>query len=441
MDFESRPSRFIKRKEQKPKLVLDNDNNITSIPSEPLSAPEQQVEEVKPKSRYQAPEIGDLAIYHHPVLVKDKLSHKEKIKLQTFNKAHQELKPHIDTMKSVMRGNFDGIDGSHISEANMACVAFITKILNGYDGYSVSERTAEKRRKEFALLTSDKYLNQDYVIDFDKAARTTSTIKTWKRAINRSLFEFRQDVRRAHKHNDIEAVANILSQDSMKPIYIAVLSICENQFLLNGINITHNRKQKLKQELNLSDSRQLNRKRDIDTFEIDWQSRVFDNVSAKYKPVTSVLSLTGCRPEELEHGVRVRPYSQNGLNYIDLTIQNAKIDGARTITHLADKNKFAQFLFAKSEEEYEVMATAKGLREYFRRNRNNWNIANSEKLVSYSYRYSMATSLACEGASKEMLQNTLGHVDETTMGHYIRRQSARVTSFVPSKAIFPERYK
>ena len=327
-----------------------------------------------------------------------------------------------------------------------------------YNAGDISDRTRQGYLRDYERLTSDEKHTNGVGIDITKIAKTTAGISTYKSALLREMYEFRRDAdlviqtgQQQSPEQGYRLYQKTFSTDRVVRMAKAVNLLIENPFFLGGVNITRNRRVTIGNDMQLKQSRELNRKRDIDNFELDWQWRVFQAVPPKQAEVFATLSLTGCRPEEMWHdgskGVEVTiRRDTDGSRMIDLTIQNAKVRGSRTITHFVDDNQMARCLYDKARANggtYEVMKSPKALREYIRRNRDKWDVNRSDLIVGYSWRYAMATSCSialrtertddksADQVKRETTQMICGHWSVETQNYYIRRQSAKASSVVP----------
>ena len=284
------------------------------------------------------------------------------------------------------------------------------KLLRRYDSWGEqSAKTQEKYRHSFGVITSDDFAHpDDHGVNFDDCYNTTKGLAHYKSALNMCLAEFITCC-----EDDYE-----LSQKDLKRFQRALLTMMQDQHLIVGVDLTRNRTRDLTRDVSL------NRREDIDLFQTDYQYRVMHNVrNEKYKDVFSVLSLTGCRPQELENGIIVKRVSDD---FIALQVRNAKVDGIRIIGHTID-NDFAKQLTKNMDvgETKSIKVNAQALRQYIRDNRDEWGITNSDKLCAYSWRYSMATSCALFGMNEEDACGVMGHFDKRSRSHYIHKSRAK----------------
>lgn len=267
----------------------------------------------------------------------------------------------------------------------------------GQDSSHLSKSTQEGYIRSFASLQRDLINNNGSGYRFypEKLARKRSSMRTYKNAIH---FMLREDLKR---------------QKNLKRIFTSINTLLQCPYLLPGV--------RLARKLNapkFEPARQP--KHGIDQLPQNWQDRVYSRASSQMKPFLAILEATGCRPEELERGVKVRLLGGE----VQYTIQNAKIGGHRELTTAVQGRSRDIVAYMKSLASTEMtFSKNKGaLSQYFRDNRQGWG-QGFEKITSYFYRYQKATDLKAMQIKGQISDRTvsqaLGHLDLKTKNYYV----------------------
>ena len=311
-------------------------------------------------------------------------------------------------------------EGNKLKQIKLTTGA-IQRLLDRYNKLGMQEESTRRSYlKSFDVVTSDSFIKPDKsALNIDQAFNTKNGISYYKAAINMSLAEWLDRVRN-HDTTGYESA-------TLKRVQRAIITLLDQPHLLPGVNLSNNRK------LDVVKTLKKERNRDIDFFNPDYQMRAFRGANNRYKNVLSVMSLTGCRPAEIETGIRV---SRNFDDEIAIHITNAKSHGERLIVHNLD-NIFTQHLAKDLDPgQSKIIQNSTGaLREYIRVNRESWGISNSDKLCAYSWRYSMATSCALHGMGEQDVEATLGHWCRSSKLYYINRSMAVIQSPMPKRVM------
>ena len=349
----------------------------------------------------------------------DNLNHRErKIVSQTYNFL---LGLSEQNAYKIMEDNVRYPDNFPLGEGRDAQLSMMQEMAffllqNNTSQFSQSEKTAAIYWKDF--LRVSEYENVDLrkpEIDLSGFYKSTKGLLHYKAVLNFAVTKFAREITNSEPMSDA----------TIKRYQRAMLTLLNQKHLLPGIRVNAMRK------LNVNDQK-LNRKKSIDMLPVDYQKRVFDGASEKYKPIFAVMSLTGCRPAELESGIKIQSRTTNeGKPFLILRINNAKIGGYRDIVHEID-NPYAEYLHQSKIEE--VHAGGSALREYLRQNRSKWLDHDADKLSPYSWRYSQATSCALCNLPEDQAMAILGHIDKNTRAIYILRSSGVIGAAVPKLA-------
>ncbi len=162
-----------------------------------------------------------------------------------------------------------------------------------------------------------------------------------------------------------------------------------------------------------------------------WREEIFHSIkSVRLKDAVAILSVTGCRPAELEAGVVVCVRN----NHLMLRIQGVKVNpsigrGQPLRAICADtKTPWGEYLFSRASEtsgEMTVRYDAGGVSQRLReKSRELW--PRRKTLVSaYSYRHFIGKSMKESGEGAEKIAMTLGHASDFSQTVYGRAGGAK----------------
>jgi integrase len=183
----------------------------------------------------------------------------------------------------------------------------------------------------------------------------------------------------------------------------------------------------------------------------DWRDRMLQlaiDSGSKYSPTIALLSATGCRPAEIEKGIKCT-VKGNGIQF--------EIPGAKT-----HGGKFGQEkrVFTSTED----TLASRYLRKYLAQNktieahahkitdtvakmgRRLYSRANAIRPTAYSFRHALASDLKALGYTREDVAGVLGHYSTTTQRYYAAAtshpstrgiQDIRTTKEIVSESIRP----
>jgi len=170
----------------------------------------------------------------------------------------------------------------------------------------------------------------------------------------------------------------------------------------------------------------------LNSLPLDWREQIFSTIlSKRLKLAVAVLGVTGCRPVELEQGVRIRIVKGN----LVIKILGAKVDLAtgrgQPVRHLIVDNttQSGMYLFNHlknipshaADIKYDAGAVSERLRE---KSRKLW--PRRKYLVSaYTYRHYIGKSLKEAGETVQKIACTLGHASDFSQTVYGRAGGAK----------------
>lgn len=157
----------------------------------------------------------------------------------------------------------------------------------------------------------------------------------------------------------------------------------------------------------------------------DWQDRMFNHlrdINSKYLPVLSLLAVAGCRPAEVEKGVKVSRHGDSLL----IEITTAKTHGAvygqvvRSFTVKENSQSFYHLynLVATGQQTIKI-DSAKNLGEQIRKFNDRLFPNLSTKISAYTYRHNFAALIKASLTSIGVAV-ALGHSNDKSQSYYSR---------------------
>lgn len=278
-----------------------------------------------------------------------------------------------------------GDDSSHLSLATQ-------------QGYFGSFKSLFTRFQEHGSI-------DDFRLEPEEVARKRSSMRTYKNAIH---FVLREQLKKEKK--------------SRLLITLCINTMLQAPYLMPGV--------RLARKLNAPKFAPASQpKLAINELSQNWQKHIYTQASPQMKPYLAILEATGCRPEELEKGVRVQVKDDEVL----FRIQNAKIGGHREISTaiMGSTKELVEYMKSLNVKVMTFRKNKGALSQYFRDNRKRWG-SEFSKITSYFYRYQKATDLKAMQIrgqiSDKAVSHTLGHLDMKTKKFYIAEPSVKNVS-------------
>ena len=242
-----------------------------------------------------------------------------------------------------------------------------------------------------------------------------STLRTYEKIVNRIVNTIESTGKDFQKD-----VADFISSSSSKGTFNSRLSAVKH-YLSDDAEVIESILSQVKKP---SFTKVKSKRLDLKKLPSDWQEQMFNKLKktgSTYLKAIAVLQATGCRPVELENGVRIE---KNYYGDFVITIQSAKgRDGfERKIT---SSLPILAELF--SEDEEIVIAKYKRLSEVL------YTISRSlgMSISAYSYRHAFASDLKASGLSQSEIAMCMGHKTLGSQRSYGFKRSGEQT-FVKS---------
>ena len=178
----------------------------------------------------------------------------------------------------------------------------------------------------------------------------------------------------------------------------------------------------------------------------DWREQIFAGLrsSSKYRDVVAVLSATGARPAEFEHGIEVTTGPADTLNFkiVGVKTHGGKYGQAERSFNVAVDRPELQYLRERVESNAGrllVKASAGALSDKIRQLSEKVFPKLKSAVSAYVFRHQMAADLKASDISDTDVSAALGHSVDETKGFYGAAQSARsvggVTGIVATRIV------
>ena len=179
--------------------------------------------------------------------------------------------------------------------------------------------------------------------------------------------------------------------------------------------------------------RKLSKRYSLAKLPVGWREKIFFSIHSEFlKLAVAVLSATGCRPSEIERGVKVRMFH----GHLTIGIEGAKVDlksgrGQPMRVLVVDSTTpwgsyLSQYIAAHNIVviRYDAGGISQRLRE---KSRELW--PRRKSLISaYTYRHFVGKSMKESGEPPEKIASTLGHATDYAQTMYGRAGGARKSS-------------
>lgn len=165
---------------------------------------------------------------------------------------------------------------------------------------------------------------------------------------------------------------------------------------------------------------------------LNWRTLMFQGTkkTSKYKDVVAVLSATGARPSEFEHGIVVALESPGSLRFtiIGTKTHGGKYGQAERSFSVQTNRPELEYLASRIDQNggpLSVNAEAGALSDKMRQLSDKVFPALRSSVSAYVFRHQAAADLKASGLSDEDVSSALGHSVDETKRYYGAAQSAR----------------
>lgn len=154
----------------------------------------------------------------------------------------------------------------------------------------------------------------------------------------------------------------------------------------------------------------------------DWRQKLFAEISPMYKMAAAVAAVTGCRPGELEKGIRVKRVDDDLVFLIDGLKVSDVAGQAQRLLRIRIESVEAQYLANNltSEPTTIKIRSAKSFTEAVAKAGKTAFPKLKERLSPYVWRHSLASDLKSGQIDSDTIAKALGHRVSRTQEHYGR---------------------